>query len=308
MLLSFLVLGAGVAVMLYSSNKVVEYGKKVALALDVHPFLIGITLVSIGTDLPEIFNAVWASFLGHGDINVGDSLGSAITQITLIGGFLAFVSRPFKVDRREVVTTGSLTVVALFFLSIIVSDGFLSRMDGLMLIGLWFLSIFFTEVATDLDGTRSQDFSEFRRDLLMMVIGFAGILVGSYFAVDSIIKISRAFVVQEYLVSLIVMGLGTSLPELVVYITAILKGESEIAIGNLIGSSLVDATVSIGIGSALFPVAVSSQYIVPSILLGVMAAGIVTVVLGITGRVNRAVGIIFSLVYIKFLVASIGWL
>ena len=114
-MLDLIELVAGIVLMTYASDKVVVHGKRVAAAFRINPFLIGLTLISLGTDLPEIANSITASYMGHGDINVGDSIGSSLTQLTLIMGILAMVSRPIKITRREVASSGSLLIMALFF-------------------------------------------------------------------------------------------------------------------------------------------------------------------------------------------------
>ena len=102
----------GIVIMAYSSEKAVGHSVKIASALKVSPLVIGLILVSVGTDLPEIVNSITSSAIGHGDINVGDSLGSALTQITLVMGLIPFLAGDLKVKKREVLVIGGCTVLA----------------------------------------------------------------------------------------------------------------------------------------------------------------------------------------------------
>ncbi|MBR9689835.1 MAG: sodium:calcium antiporter, partial [Candidatus Altiarchaeota archaeon] len=236
----------GIITMTFSSSKVVTHGKRIATALRVHPFLVGLTLVSIGTDLPEITNALMASYLGHGDINVGDSLGSAIAQITLIMGILGIIGKSFKIDKKEIISSGSLIILSLFLFSVLSMDGSVSRIDSILMLLFWGFSIWLIKVTSHLDGVGIEiETTSIKKDLLYLIIGCVVVSIGAYITIDALISLSTELMLPEYLVSLIVMGIGTSLPELVVAVSAIRKGESEIAIGDLFGSSLVDSTVSI---------------------------------------------------------------
>ncbi|MBR9681022.1 MAG: sodium:calcium antiporter [Candidatus Altiarchaeota archaeon] len=295
-LISLLVIG--VVVMTYSSDKVVKYGKKIATALQIHPFLVGLTLVSLGTDLPEITNSIMASFLGHGDINVGDSLGSTLAQITIIMGLLTLFGKSFKIDRREILTSGSLLILALLFFSWLASDGFIGRLDAALLILFWLLSIVFLDITSDLESVHHTDDKRMWGYLGFIFVSFIGVAIGAYFTIDSIIKLSVIFHLPEYFVSFFVIGIGTSLPELVVGMSALKRGESELAVGDFFGSSLIDATVSIAAGALAFPIMVSAAYIVPTALLIIFATAAVTSLLVLVGKENKLTGLILVLIYV----------
>lgn len=301
-------LAFGVVAMTFSSDRVIKHGRNIATALQVHPFLIGLTLMSIGTDLPEIMNAVMSSALGHGDINVGDSLGSAITQITLVLGILAFVTDSFKVNKKEILSTGSILILALFFFAWASLDGHIGRLDALLMLALWVASVFFVGYTAELDGIHKSTSEDLWRDLLLLFVSFGGVAIGAYITIRSVIVLSASWGLPEYFVSFVVMGLGTSLPELAVDFTALRRGESEIAVGGLMGSSLVDATVSIASGAILFPISISTGYVFPTTLLAIFATAAVTALLGLMGEVNKVTGALLVLVYIRIIMSSWSFL
>ncbi|HIE21342.1 MAG TPA: sodium:calcium antiporter, partial [Acidimicrobiia bacterium] len=133
------VLTTGLVVTIYASRYSVSHATELAAGLRISPFVIGITLVAMGTDLPEIANSIAASFTGRGDINVGDSIGSATVQSTLILGLLPLAAGSFPVARRRVTRIGIATVAALLLGAALMVDGDLSRLDAAILVGGWIL-------------------------------------------------------------------------------------------------------------------------------------------------------------------------
>ena len=132
-------MATGFLVAVLASRYSVEHLTKFAAGTRIPPFIIGITLVSIGTDLPEIANSIVASVTGHGDVNVGDSIGSAVVQSTLILGLLPLIAGAFPIARGRVTRIGAATAGALLLGAAVMADGHLSRLDALLLIGAWIL-------------------------------------------------------------------------------------------------------------------------------------------------------------------------
>ena len=127
----------GIVLLVYSSKKALEHTIKIALEWGITPFVTGLILVSIGTDFPEIVNSIVSSSLGHADISVGDSLGSVLTQITLIVGLLPFLGKKFKLDRKKIVIIGACEVLALILAVSIVEKGYISRINAIFLVASW---------------------------------------------------------------------------------------------------------------------------------------------------------------------------
>ena len=128
---------AGLILLVFSSDTAVEHSVDIASALGASPLLIGLILVSIGTDLPEVINSIMASQLGHGDINVGDSLGSILAQITLVLGLLPFFVGTIKVKKKEVLVVGSCQILSIILVLAMVEKGYITRINALFLILSW---------------------------------------------------------------------------------------------------------------------------------------------------------------------------
>jgi len=301
-MLSVAVLVAGILLMTLASDKAVEHSIVIASALGISPLMIGFTLVSIGTDLPEIVNSIVASALGHGDINAGDSIGSVLTQLTLVFGLLPFLGTSFKVNRREILATGSCLILALMLVSSIVEKGHISRINALFLIGGWLIYMLITKEIVGRSTSKASQPAVVMRSkrvhILAAALGFIGVAVGAYAVVQSVITLSATLNVPEYIISFFLIGIGTSLPELAVDLTALRKKQYEIATGDIIGSCVVDASLSIGIGQFFFPQAVSSEIAGITTLFTIIASLAVIFTLAARKKVDKKAGAIFIAIYL----------
>lgn len=250
---------AGLGVAVVGSNQTLRAARSLAVRLGLPPFFIGMTVVAFGTDLPEIANSITSSATGHGDINVGDSVGSVVTQLTLVAGLLCFVGS-MTIDRVTVAVAGLTTIVALLVGAMLLADGELGRVDGLTLLAFWVVGTFAVHrVETPAITVQRELFA--RKTLILLrdlSIGLAAVAFGAVIVVFGFTELAAYLGVPEYASSFLVLSIGTSLPELVIDGMALRKGENHIAVGDLVGSSFVDATISLGIGPALFPIVVSS--------------------------------------------------
>lgn len=255
--------------------------------------MIGLLLVSIGTDLPEITNSITSCALGHGDIDVSDSLGSAMTQMTLVLGLLPLIGGIFKVKRKEIIVVGSCLILAFMLAVSIAEQGEFTRISALFLVTSWIIFMLITSNVIRKEHVIPRGNSKTLHHLMVAILGFVGIAVGAYILVQSVIVLSSVLHISEYFVSFFLVAIGTSLPELVVDLTALRKKQYELAIGDIIGSSIVDASVSIGIGQLLFPTMVSGNLARITGLYAISASIIVLFVLAFREKVDRKAGILF---------------
>lgn len=251
---------AGLTIAVLASHQTLESARSLAERLGLSAFVIGLTVVAVGTDLPEIANGVMASATGHGDIVVGDALGSAVTQMTLILAILCLV-RPIPAERRLVAAGGIVTIVALLVGTVLLADDNLDRADGSILLAFWLVGALAVHRSGYVHTSRQERL--FDRDLVSdlkgLVVGLAGVGVGASLAVTGFAEVAEQLGVPEFAVSFLLLSLGTSLPELLVDVSALRGGQPELALGDLIGSSFVDASLALGIGPILFPIAVSDS-------------------------------------------------
>ncbi len=291
----------GLVILIYSSNKAVEHSINIATTLRIAPFIVGLVFVSLGTDLPEIANSLIANSQGFGDINIGDSFGSVLTQITLILGLVAIMSNGFKIKRKELIITGLFLVLSLAMSLYVVQQGYIPRAAGFLLVVGWLFFSFLIKKITEKDVKKRFVYKynpDLKRDIAIAVGGFVGVAIGSYILIQSIIELSAIFSVSEFFISFFLVSIGTSLPELIVNISAIRKKEYELAIGDTIGSCIVDATVSIGIGNLFFPTAVSGGIATMTGLYAIIATIVVITALTFRKKLDKNIGIFFILIYL----------
>lgn len=279
----------GVIIAAAGSRRAVGSALEVVDELGVSASFIGVTVMAIGTDLPEIANSIMASLSDHGDLNVGDSTGSALTQVTLILAVLILAaglsSNLGHKETQVAVPIGLMTVGALVLLTILISDGMLSRLNGVTMVALWFAAITVLERFSR-DGNQPPRIpTGHAGKSILATLGWL-IVVGGAAAVivRSFVEITEILGVPEYIASLIVLAFGTSVPELVVDWTAIRRGAAALAIGDLFGATLIDATMSVGIGPIFRPTAISSEAVTGTL---VIAIGIAVTTLLVAFVVSR---------------------
>lgn len=303
-ILAILVLAFGIVLIILSSIIAVKHSAILAAALGISPLIIGVTLVSIGTDIPEIFNSIISCSLGHGDIDVGDSVGSDLTQLTLVFGLLPLITGVIWVRRRDIIILGACEILSLIVIFSIVEKGYITRLNAIMMVGSLVIYIWLiynankesilqrVEMIEKIEAPKSKKFH-----LLIAGLGFGGVALAAYMIVDSIIVISSVLNIHEYIISFFIVAVGTSLPELAVDINALRLKHHSIAIGDIVGSCIVDSTLSIGIGQVLFPQAVTAAFAIPTVLYTIIASLIVFITIAARRKVDKKAGILFISLY-----------
>jgi cation:H+ antiporter len=273
----------GLAIAIVASDVAVGYTRAIAATVGAPSFLVGVVLVSIGTDLPEIANSIAAHVQDEGDVNVGDSVGSTLTQYTFVLALFPLVVAMIAISRRQVGVVTALTAAGLGLTALLASDGYLSRLDGLLLVLSWAGAIAIVArvvgggVADDPPAVRVRPLGGQIAIVLatLLVVGF-----GATVAVRALVDLAETVGVPEFVLAFFGASLGTSAPEIAVDLTALARGAPGIALGDALGSSLVDATLSIGVGPLVAPAGVTARLAVVGALyamVAVLAVGAVLV-------------------------------
>lgn len=292
---------AGLAMTVVASRWVVRHASMLAYGLDVPPYFIGITLLALGTDGPEIANSVMASLAGHGDLNVGNGTGSVFAQITLVLGLLPFTGKNFMVGRPwRTAAVPLLTIAALAISGLLFFDGYFSRLDGAVLVAAW-------AGGTALAWRYAQPFSEPEMlepahsklgHLLLMTLSLVLVAGGAAAAVTGLTEVSAAWGIPEYLISFFGSSVGTSLPEIVVTIQAMRLGQRDLAMGDILGACLLDASLSPGIGPLLAPTPIDAGLAVRGVQIAMLAMAAVTALLWGRGRHDRRSAAVLLAIYL----------
>jgi len=306
LILAIFILIGGIVLVIFSSKYAVKHSALLATALGISPLIIGVTLVSIGTDISEIFNSIVSCSLGYGDIDVGDSVGSDLTQLTLVFGILPIVCGAFRIRRKDIIILGSCEVSSLIVIFIIVWKGYITRLDAIFMVFslvIYFWLIYKANKESIMHRVElietTQPTKKKKYHFLIAVIGFGGVTIASFMIVQSVITISVEIEIHEYIISFFVLAIGTSLPELVVDIHALRAGHHGIAIGDIVGSCIVDSTLSIGIGQVFFPQAVTASLAVPTVLYTLFVSIIVIVTIAVRQKMDKKAGVFFIFLYLS---------
>jgi len=298
-------IATGLAITVGGSRKAVTNATELARGTRLPPFFVGMTLLALGTDLPEIANSVVASYTDHGDVNVGDSIGSAYTQLTLVLGILPFLGFAIPLgDRGSTLlkgqqTTAWLTAVALIGVAVLVIDDHIGRLDAIVLIAAWVAGsrLVYGETRMDQQLTLGEPAAGRLRIAARLLLALVAVGAGATLAVTGIIELAELWGVPKFLVAFFGASVGTSLPELIVAYTALRRGEPALAIGDVLGSSFADATLSISVGPLFFPTVIDGTLGFTAALVAAGAAATVALLFIRGGDYRRPSGAILLLVY-----------
>lgn len=310
--MEYILLIVGFGLLIKGADYFVEGASNIAKLLRIPPILIGLTVVAFGTSAPEAAVSISAALKGSGSIALGNVIGSNIFNASLIIGITAIIY-PLKVQKLTIIKEIPLALLSSIVLLVMMADrglqGFsenlLTRSDGLILLAFFSIFLYYViEIAINSrENTKTEDTMVSNvntgKSILYTLIGLLAIVFGGDLVVKNSISVALALGMSETLVGLTIVAVGTSLPELVTSITAALKNESEIALGNVIGSNIFNILFILGISSTITPVMVDQK-----VFFDALVMIFVTLVLLLSASSNRNVsrteGIFLAIGYLIY--------
>lgn len=274
--IQLVLLAVGFVLLVKGADWFVEGASKVAEKFGIPQLVIGLTIVAMGTSLPEAAVSVSAALKGSAEITIGNIVGSNIMNILLILGITSVIT-PIAVQKSTVKYEIPFVIaVSGLLMGIGCSDHVVGRSDGvilwvLMLCYLGYLLIMsrkgngMPEMEEDVDAERDQKMPVWKM-LLLILAGGVMIVAGSDVAVDAATELARIFGMSERLIGLTIVAFGTSLPELVTSATAAVKGKADIAVGNIVGSNIFNILFVVGTSALITPVVYAPNFFVDSIV------------------------------------------
>ena len=260
MLLSVLILVVGFIILIKGADLFVDGASGIAGNFKVSKILIGLTIVAFGTSAPELAVSIKSLLINSGDIVLGNVMGSNILNILLILGLSALV-HPLSVKNNTVKKELPITLMITCAFAVLLSDNLFAknivnsfpRGDGLVLILFFgvFMYYLISMIRNKVDDSENDELPSLKKSIALAIVGLIGIVLGSNFVVDSASELAKIIGISERMISLTIVALGTSLPELVTSVTATKKGEYDIAIGNVVGSNIFNIGVVTGIPISL---------------------------------------------------------
>ena len=314
MLVPVLLFIVGFVCLIKGGDWFVEGAAGIAEKFNMPQILVGATVVSIGTTLPETMVSASSAVMGHGEIAYGNAIGSIICNTALVAA-VTIAIKPSKVERKTLVMpTCFFFAAAAFYCTVAYVTGYFSRLTGIMLLTMFVAYMGLTvrqAIKTPAGETQPEEKSKERPIwllIVLLVVGAALIAVGAKLLVDNGTLIAQALGVPESVIALTFVALGTSLPELVTAITSLTKGYGALSLGNVIGANLLNLLLVTGLSCTLSPFTVPvekklagipASFIIDIPLMFLVMA-FVTIPALIRGKLSRIQGIILLVVYAAF--------
>ena len=311
--MSYLLLVIGFIILIKGADFFVDGASSIAKIAKMPTLLIGLTIVAFGTSAPEAAVSINAALKGSNYIAIGNIIGSNIFNLLVAVGLSAMI-RPIKVQKTTIIKEYPLSIYSVALLIILSLDNLfagndanlLTRGDGLiLLLGFGVFMFYLIEMAV-LSKEADDEVEEIvklplSKSIIFSILGLVGIVFGGDMVVKSATDIALHVGMSETLVGLTIVAVGTSLPELVTSVTAARKGESDIAIGNIIGSGLFNIFFVLGVSATIHPIAVSSKLIFDFIILAIVT--VISHVFAYSKKeVDKKEGFALTAMYIAYMV------
>lgn len=315
--LNLLLIVVGFALLVGGANLLVDGACRLAARLGVPERVVGLTVVAIGTSLPELVVSVTSAAAGHPDMAFGNVVGSCLANLLLILGLSAALA-PVALGRATIRFEIPASVAAVGLLALLANtEGQVTAAEGVVLLGAFAAFLVCTarmgaaEGAGEKDGGSAAEPQAGRRggvawSLWLVVVGAVLLKVGADLVVDNATLVAGAAGVSERVIGITVVALGTCLPELVTSVVAALRGSSDIAVGNVMGSNVANLLLVMGAPALFSPIPYDAAYNLDLVL--VAAASLALVGFAYAGRrheMSRANGVVFVVLYAAYVAASV---
>lgn len=311
-MLTYILFVIGFVILIKGADLLVDGSASIAHRLNISSIVIGLTIVAFGTSAPEFIVNIFASINGNTEIAIGNILGSNIANILLILG-LSSIIYPLVTKKNTVWKEIPLSLLAAILIGVLVNDTLidgstysgLTRIDGIVLLSFFIIFLYYTFGISKVSGEGSDldiKHMSYLKSTLFIVGGLLGLVLGGKWIVDGAIKIAEHFEVSESLVGLTVVAIGTSLPELATSAVAAYKKQTDIAIGNVVGSNIFNIFWILGFSALIRPLPFSRNSdldIVMTILASLMLFLIMFV--GRKHTIEKWQGVLMILIYVGYI-------
>jgi cation:H+ antiporter len=315
---------AGLIILILGADLLVRGASRLAAAFGVSPLAIGLTIVALGTASPEIAVSIQAAASGQADLTLGNVLGSNIFNILFILGLTSIVA-PIVIAKQLIRKDAPIMLGVSLLVLTLAFDGNLGAMDGAILV---FLLVLYTVFALKQSGSESTKVqNEYAEEyaqkqprttrnsvgnIVFVLLGLGLLILGSNWLVDSAVQIAKTLGVSELIIGLTIVAVGTSLPEVATSVIAALKGESDIAVGNAVGSNIFNLLGVLGIGTLASPdgISVTAHVLQLDFPVMVFVALVTLPVFYIDSRISRAEGVLllaYYVMYVTYIILEVAY-
>ena len=310
MIVSIFFIIIGFALLVLGADWLVNGASSIAKKFHIPEIIIGLTIVSIGTSMPELFVSTTSALEGLSDMSIGNVVGSNLCNLLLILG-LSTIIKPVKFQKEtRLYEIPMCLVFTVIFIVLCNTGGTINKVEAVLLLLLFLLFITYTIFMAKKQNSQEKQeevktqkkLLPILKDILLIILGVIGLKIGGDLAVNNAVNIANYFGVSEKIIGLTILAVGTSLPELVTSVTAAIKGNSDIAIGNIIGSNIFNMLLIIGVAAFINPISYNFSYNMDLIVL-VVATLILALfpVIPPKNEMSRANGMIYFLMYVGYI-------
>ena len=300
----------GFVLLIKGADILVDGSSAIAKKLRISEIVIGLTIVSIGTSMPELFVSTTSAIQGASDISIGNVIGSNICNLLLILGISSLIN-PVKFQKQTKLIENPMSIIlTIIFLIMCNINQDISRIEGIILLVLFIAFLIYTIIL----GKKSQNEEIIKtsleeakkvsivKNIVLIILGIVGLKIGGDLVVDNAKLIATALNVSEKIIGLTIVAIGTSLPELVTSVTAAIKGDSDIAIGNIVGSNIFNMLFIIGLSAVITPITYNISYNFDMIILFIaMILMCIFPFIKPKDEMSRTNGLIFTMLYIIYM-------
>jgi len=313
MFLEIILIIVGFVFLIKGADMLVEGSSNIAKKFHIPEIIIGLTIVSIGTSMPELFVSLTSALDGYSDMAMGNVIGSNVCNLLLILGLSAVIRTIIFQRETRLIEIPMCLVFSFIFMFLCNTGTGIDRIDACILIALFIGFIIYTVIM----GIKGERFDKeegkkekkvvvktsILRNSIYVIIGIVALKFGGDFVVDNAVSIANRFNISEKIISLTILAIGTSLPELVTSVTAAIKGNSDIAIGNIIGSNIFNMLLIIGVSAFIQPIVYNLTYNIDMLMM-ILATMILAIfpIIPPKNAMCRKNGIVYLILYGVYLI------
>ena len=315
MFISIILILIGFILLIKGADFLVDGASNIAKRFHIPEIIIGLTIISIGTSMPELFVSITSALDGYSDMAIGNVVGSNIANLLLILGVSSIINSIEFQKETKMIEIPLCLVITIIFMIICNVGQDVSKAEGIFLIILFIMFIVYTIVMaiqgkkfeeqnaeeTSLISTKN---GSTLKDVICVILGIIGLKIGGDLTVDNAVNVAKFFNLSEKIISVTILAVGTSLPELVTSVSAAIKGKSDIAIGNILGSNIFNMLLIIGVSSVIKPIVYNISYNKDLIILiiGTLILALFPIIPP-KNKISTANGIIYFLLYVGYMMS-----
>ena len=315
MIIEIILILIGFVFLIKGADLFIKASISIAEKFNLSKMLIGLSIVAIGTSLPEIFITITSSLEGYSDLIIGNSVGSCICNFLLVIGITSLI-RDIKLDKTTIKIHFTIEVFIILLLLYFGNSNDIGKIQGIILVLCAIFYVVYTiyeekqNKELDKELIKEVENIELKENsiiiiILYIVLGLLGLKFGSDFVVNNATSIANDLGFSESFIGITIIAVGTALPEIITGIISAKKNENELFLGNIIGSNIINLTLLIGIGSVIKPIKYNVEFNFSLIFLI-----LITIILQMIGilnkkaRINKTLGSIFILLYIGYIICA----